>query len=87
MPRYCIYKCGEMDLNFFSRDVALYHFISGVIDLISSNRSDLLKPCCQKIYYLHINGTNVQNNYYKITYPRSLISPSYDCYGKVFLPF
>ena len=33
-------KCGEMDLNFFSRDVALYRFISGVIDLISSKRSD-----------------------------------------------
>ena len=33
-------KCGEMDLNFFSRDVALYHFISGVTDLISSKRSD-----------------------------------------------
>ena len=43
MPRYTTYKCGEMDLNFFSRDVALYRFISGVIDLISSKRSDLLK--------------------------------------------
>ena len=27
-------------LTFFSRDVALYHFISGVTDLISSKRSD-----------------------------------------------
>ena len=43
MPRYrgsTTNKCGEMDLNFFSRDVALYHFISGVTDLISSKRSD-----------------------------------------------
>ena len=32
-------KCGETDLT-FSRDVALYHFISRVIDLISSKRSD-----------------------------------------------
>ena len=44
----------------FSRDVALFRFISDVIDLISSKRS-----CYEKIYYLHINGTKVQNNYYK----------------------
>ena len=25
----------------------------------------LIKPCCEKIYYLHTNGTKVQNNYYK----------------------
>ena len=29
MPKYTTYKCGEMDFNFFSRDVALYRFISG----------------------------------------------------------
>ena len=29
------YKCGEMNLNFFSRDVALFRVISGVIDLIN----------------------------------------------------
>ena len=38
----------------FSRDVALYRFISRVIDLISS-KSQTIKPCCEKIYYLHIN--------------------------------
>ena len=44
----------------FSRDVALYRFISRM-----TRRSQTIKPYCKKIYYLHINGTNVQNNYYK----------------------
>ena len=48
MSRYTTYKCGEMDLNFFSRDVTLYRFISGVIDLISSKRSDLLSQVARK---------------------------------------
>ena len=40
MQRGITYKCGEMDLKFFYSDVALSRFISGVIDLISSKRSD-----------------------------------------------
>ena len=56
MARYTTYKCGEMDLNFFSRDVLSVDFLEEV---------RLIKPCCEKIYYLHINETKVQNNYYK----------------------
>ena len=62
MPRYTTYKCVEMDLNFFSRDVALYRFVLSV-DFLKEVR--LIKPCCEKIYNLHTNGTKVQNNYYK----------------------
>ena len=42
-------------LTFFSRRCSLsfYQWVR------------LIKPCCEKIYYLHINGTKVQNNYYK----------------------
>ena len=51
--------------DLFSRDVALFRVISGVIDLIIPEEVRLIKPCCEKIYHLHINGTKVQNNYYK----------------------
>ena len=65
VPRYTPFKCVEMDLNFFFRDVALFRVISGVIDLITPEEVRLIKPCCEKIYHLHISGTKVKNNYYK----------------------
>ena len=61
MPRYTTYKCGEMDLNFFFLATLLFIVLS--VDFLEEVR--LIKPCCEKIYYLHVNGTKVQNNYYK----------------------
>ena len=60
MPRNTTYKCGEMDLNFFLATLLL-NVLS--VDFLEEVR--LIKPCCEKIYYLHINGTKVQNHYYK----------------------
>ena len=60
MPRYTTYKCGEMDLNFF---LSTLLFIVLSVDFLEEVR--LIKQCCEKIYYLHTNGTKVQNNYYK----------------------
>ena len=60
MPRYTTYKCVEMDLNFF---LATLLFIVFSVDFLEEVR--LIKPCCEKIYNLHTNGTKVQNNYYK----------------------
>ena len=46
---------------FFSRRCSLSFY-----QWISSMRSYLFSHVnCEKIYYLHINGTKVQNNYYK----------------------
>ena len=60
MPRYTTYKCGEMDLNFF---LATLLFIALSVDFFEEVR--LIRPCCEKMFYLHTNGTKVQNNYYK----------------------
>ena len=38
-------------------------FIVLSVDFLEEVR--LIKPCCEKTYYLHINGTKKQNNYYK----------------------
>ena len=38
-------------------------FIVLSVDFLAEVR--LIKPCYEKIYYLHINGIKVQNNYYK----------------------
>ena len=47
-------------LTFF---LASLLFIVLSVDFLEEVR--LIKPCCEKNYYLHINGTKVQNNYYK----------------------
>ena len=60
MPRYTTYKCGEMDFNNF---LATLLFIVLSVDFLEEVR--LIKPCCEKIYYLHTNRTKVQNNNYK----------------------
>ena len=69
MPRYTTYKCHghnrpckcvEMDLNFF-----LATLLSIVLSVDFLEEVRLIKPCCEKIYNLHTNGTKVQNNYYK----------------------
>ena len=60
MPRYTTYKCGEMDLNFF---LVTLLYIALSVDFFEEVRP--IKPCCEKMYYLHTNGTKVQNNYYK----------------------